>query len=197
MNASTKLFSSFLLCMLIAPSAFADCWRLPNGQVLATNSGSTPPVAGAKKVPYPPPPPPQPQAKVAPQPKPQPAAPKPDANPCSKYLGRGYCTDYIQQRLGRKPSGDAGTWPGNTSVASIRQGDVAIFNVGSYGHVAYVEQVIADKSGKPTHIRVSEMNWAPVLPGAENQKCAITSNFGKVTTRPAVPIAAVARVWRP
>lgn len=169
----------FAISLSASPVIYADCWRLPNGQALTTNAGSTPPVSGARRTQCIG----QQQQQVA--------------DPCANYYGRGYCTDYIQERIGRKPSGDAGTWSGNTPIASIRAGDIAIFAVGTSGHVAYVEEVITDKStGRPVQIRISEKNWGAVLSGQENQRCIITSNFGKIGMR-TVPISSVAKVWRP
>ena len=39
-----------IICFVASPDAFADCWRLPTGQVVTSSANSTPPVRGAVKV---------------------------------------------------------------------------------------------------------------------------------------------------
>lgn len=190
MNLLTLRAAIVIAFVFVSSMAHADCWRLLNGQIANTNAGSTAPVKGAQQILCPAQQ--QSQQQLA-----QKTKPTKIVDPCAKYYGRGYCTDYIQERVGRKPSGDAGTWPGNAAISSIRVGDAAIFSIGSAGHVAYVEGVIADKAtGKPKQIQISEKNWGQVLSGQENQQCVITTNFGKKGNR-VVPITSVARVWRP
>jgi surface antigen len=128
-------------------------------------------------------------------PKPAPQS-QPSGDPCAKYYGHGYCTDYIQQRVGRKPPGDAGTWPGNVALSQIHHGDVAIFSLPLAGHVAYVEEVARDKAGHVISVRVSEKNWGRVKADNESRQCVITENFNTVTSR-TVPLNHIARVWRP
>ncbi|MBI5437676.1 MAG: M23 family metallopeptidase [Nitrosomonadales bacterium] len=48
----TRIISStiFAVSLSVSPAIYADCWRLPNGQTLTTNAGSTPPVNGAQRI---------------------------------------------------------------------------------------------------------------------------------------------------
>jgi surface antigen len=184
------------IALLLSPSfARSDCWRLTNGQIIGTNANSSSPQLGAQRVACPKP---AIQAPITLRPLVPAPAPARTSDPCAKYYGKGYCTDYVQQRLGRRPSGDAGTWPGNTPVAQIRAGDVAIFTLGSAGHVAVVDQVFVDKkTGNAASVRLSEMNWGKVKSDAESQRCVVTQNFGKLRTDRTVSVSSIARVWRP
>ena len=112
---------------------------------------------------------------------------------CSKYYGKGYCVDYIQQRVGRRPRGDAAKWPANIKNDDVRAGDVAIFRSmgGGYGHVAYVERVNLDRNRRPTSINVTEMNARGPL-----DKCARGPEFGKATPGN-YSISKVSGFWRP
>ena len=114
---------------------------------------------------------------------------------CRKYLGKGYCTDYIQQRLGRRPRGDAGTWTPNIDVKSVQPGDVAIFSSPRpYGHAAIVERVIYERNtDKPYQVEISEWNWGARMVDAA---CAVTDMFGR-TSRRTVRVTAVKGFWRP
>jgi len=58
---------------------------------------------------------------------------------CSQYLGRGYCTDYIAYATRQRQAGNAQDWKGDHDLSKLVQGDVAIFDFGTYGHVAFVE----------------------------------------------------------
>lgn len=55
---------------------------------------------------------------------------------------------------------------GNTDIDDITEGDVAIFSIKNYWHVAYVEKVHRDQRGEATAIDVSEMNYgdSPTFP---------------------------------
>lgn len=108
---------------------------------------------------------------------------------CTKYLGKGFSTDYIKQRIGQVLPGNPIKWTGNINLNQVQPGDVAIFNIGSAGHVAFVEKVL-HKDGQPVSIYISEMNWGPL------GNCDRSDNFNVVTYR-TVGIQKVARVWRP
>jgi hypothetical protein len=88
--------------------------------------------------------------------------------------GAGECTDWALYRrpdLVGKVSGDAQTWTakaitaGKTVSKTPSQGSVMVLRGGvmdagaTTGHVAYVESVQRDASGKPTSFVVSEQNW--------------------------------------
>ncbi len=118
---------------------------------------------------------------------------------CRKYFGKGYCTDYIKQRTGKKQSGDAGTWSGNIrNIKEIRPGDVAIFSSPApWGHVAVIERVIYERNtDKPYEIEISEMNWGRLSSNAEERKCAVTQKFNQVSRR-TVRVTTVKAFWRP
>ena len=110
---------------------------------------------------------------------------------CRAWFGKGYCTDYVKQKTGRSQRGDAKAWKGNTKRHEVKAGDVAIFDFGKWGHVAYIEKVAKDKREKPTSLTVSEMNW-----GSPLDDCAKSPMFGKVGRR-TVSLDKVDRIWRP
>jgi len=112
---------------------------------------------------------------------------------CAKYYGKGYCVDYIQQKVGRRPRGDAATWPANINNNDVRRGDVAIFRSmgGGHGHVAYVESVNLDRNRRPTSINVTEMNAHGPL-----DKCARGPDFGRVTNG-SYNFSKASGFWRP
>jgi hypothetical protein len=103
------------------------------------------------------------------------------ADPCSKYYGKGYCTDYVNSKIGERIRGDADRWPSNVQLKDVGAGDVAIFR--SRKHVAFIEAVTKRNSqGVPTSITISEMNWGPADRSAPKE-CWVTTNFNRVTRR--------------
>lgn len=117
------------------------------------------------------------------------------AQDCSKYMGKGYCVDYIKERLGSRPRGNAGTWNGNINPRDVRPGDAAIFSSPRpWGHVAIVERVIYEhNTATPYQIEISEWNWGPKMVDAG---CAVTNKFGQLTRR-TVRVNTVKGYWRP
>lgn len=102
-------------------------------------------------------------------------------DPCAQYYGKGYCTDYVNRKIGERIRGDADTWRSNISPSQVQAGDVAIFR--SRKHVAFVERVTQrDSNRRPTHIEVSEMNWGTRDPQAPRE-CFVTVNFNRTTRR--------------
>lgn len=107
-------------------------------------------------------------------------------DPCASYYGRGYCTDYVNQRTGVRTRGDASTWPANIRRVDIRVGDVAIFR--RQNHVAYIEEITerANRApyarGFPLRFRISEWNYGARDPSTPRE-CYVTVNFGRSTTR--------------
>lgn len=100
---------------------------------------------------------------------------------CAQYYGRGYCTDYVNQRTGRRQRGDAGTWPSNMPGDAAAPGDVAIFR--RINHVAYVERVVErDAQGRSRRVLISEMNYGRRNPNTP-PSCYVTTNFGVRTER--------------
>lgn len=114
---------------------------------------------------------------------------------CSKYYGQGYCTDYVQQRVGARQRGDAKVWKCNVAMINVRRGDVAVFK--GLNHVAVVEDVIVDAKGVPRRVRISEWNFGRVAPGdSEKRMCIITNKFG-IRTERTVLTASASCYWRP
>ncbi|TSK06241.1 MAG: hypothetical protein FPO08_13065 [Geobacter sp.] len=100
----------------------------------------------------------------------------------------------------------------NAEVTEITEGDVAIFTIKSYWHVAYVERVHRNTQGEPISIDVSEMNfgdeptfqefrskWRSANREEWNRAlcCGITDNYDEITTRKNVDIATVRQIWSP
>lgn len=111
---------------------------------------------------------------------------------CSQYLGKGYCTDYIFAQTGQRQPGDAQDWNGDHDLSLLQKGDVAIFDLGTYGHVALVENVNKDSSGTPVSVNLSEWNYGPTY---VNEACAVTNAFGIRGTRENIPVSTVDRFW--
>ena len=108
-------------------------------------------------------------------------------DPCAQYYGRGYCTDYVNQRTGGRQRGDAGSWPSNIGRISVRRGDVAIFR--RQNHVAFVEEVTewgtripSARDRYPVRLRISEMNYGRRASGTPRE-CYVTVNFNVRTER--------------
>lgn len=110
---------------------------------------------------------------------------------CTKYYGKGYCTDYVEQRVGKRQRGDAGKWSCNVAMVDVRVGDVAVFK--GNNHVAVVEQV----DWTTRRVRVSEWNFGRVdRSDPEKVSCTITDKFG-VRTERTIKIASASCYWRP
>jgi len=113
------------------------------------------------------------------------------ADPCAKYYGKGYCTDYVNTKISPKQSGDASRWPSNISSSEVRAGDVAIFR--SINHVAYVDSVATkDSKGRALTLNISEWNYGSTAKKTALEKsCIVTDKFGIKTTRKIAVSAAV------
>ncbi|GAW68094.1 hypothetical protein GPEL0_01f4270 [Geoanaerobacter pelophilus] len=126
----------------------------------------------------------------------------------------GYCVDYIKDRIPsfQIPTKDDMVALKNTDVAEVAEGDVVIFAIKNYWHVAYVEAVRRDRRGEATAIDVSEMNFGDGLSFAEFKArwksksrnewsravcCGITENYDLVTWRKNVSLDTVKQVWSP
>lgn len=112
---------------------------------------------------------------------------------CSKYLGRGYCTDYIQVITGSTQGGNAKDWVSNIEKQDVAVGDVAIFTLGAYGHVAFVESVRLDDRGAPQSVDLSEWNYSKEYVDPD---CVVTSSFGITTKRRNVSLNTISGFWR-
>lgn len=118
-----------------------------------------------------------------------------NAGDCDKYIGKGYCVDYIKNKIGEKQSGNASQWKGNIqNIKEVKKGDVVIFPnlAGGLGHVAYVESVNKNNNNILS-INISEKNYGVTM---VNKSCGVTNMFNKIGYR-TIKIEDVGRVWRP
>jgi len=118
---------------------------------------------------------------------------------CFTTYGHGYCTDYIPTKTGGKAqSGDAKYWCGNISSSDVAAGDVAIFVNDKYGHVAYIENVNRDGTGKPSSVELSEWNYGSKYNSPAEEACGKTNEFFNThTPHRVVSVGSVTRFWRP
>ena len=123
------------------------------------------------------------------------------AQSCEEFFKRkGYCTDYVEQRTGKRQRGNAGTWKGNIPKDQMRAGDVAIFSsrrVPPVGHVAVIERVIYKaNTAIPIQVEISEYNWGRMRPEPKERACSVTFKFGEKNVR-TISVSAFDHVWRP
>jgi hypothetical protein len=139
------LFACLAFVLLIPPDANAACWRLPSGQIVETQSNSTPPVRRAVLVRCPTP-------TISPAPEP--------IRTFDQRSDDRECVDYARSRVRNLPSG-LFTMADKRAIINSnepRAGSIAIIEVrgGQYrdvGHVAYVETVTRNS------ITISETNF--------------------------------------
>lgn len=134
---------------------------------------------------------------------------------CDDWMDRGgYCVDYVKERIPSFPVPYRDGMPTlkNSDLADVTEGDVAVFALRNYWHVAYVEKVHRDQHGEATGIDVSEMNFGGSLSYAEfkarwksNSRdewyrascCGVTDNYDEITTRENVDLDTVRQIWSP
>lgn len=135
---------------------------------------------------------------------------------CDDWVNRdGYCVDYVKAKIPTFPvPNDVAeiTTLKNREIPEVSEGDVAIFDLGRYWHVAYVEKVHLDKQGNATAIDVSEMNFGGELsyqeykgrwsPKSENEWkralcCGVTDKYSLTSSRKNVSLSTVTQVWSP
>jgi hypothetical protein len=134
---------------------------------------------------------------------------------CDVWMERGgYCVDYIKDRIPsfQIPTKDEMAALKNTDVEEVAEGDVVVFAIKNYWHVAYVEAVRRNWRGEATAIDVSEKNFGDGLSFAEFKArwksksrhewnravcCGITENYDLVTWRKNVSLDTVKQVWSP
>ena len=168
---------------------------MPTGAIVESASQSTPPVSGAKRVDCS-------MTRQSAQPLPTLTPPPrsgavPVADECGPYYGRGYCTDYIKQRVGSRPSGDPKSWP-LKPISMVKEGAAVVFgSVTTAGHVAYVERVISNAAGAPIRLEVSEMNYAKGTKSGTPKSCLVTNAFGVVSRRTVAIDRSITGVWVP
>jgi hypothetical protein len=115
---------------------------------------------------------------------------------CQSWIERrGYSTDYIEAKTGRRQPGLASSWRGNIQPRDVRPGDVVLLRLRAPGamHAAYVEEVRKSADGALDGIRVSEWNWGRM----SDARCLVTENFGRLAPPRWIELSAVAHVWRP
>jgi hypothetical protein len=135
---------------------------------------------------------------------------------CDDWMNRGgYCVDYVKTKIPTFPIPKTDTEIAalkNREIAKVEEGDVAIFDLGRYWHVAYVEKVHLDSQGTATAIDVSEMNFGGQLSFQEyrstwNQKnesewkralcCGVTKKYDQTSRRKKIAINSVDQIWSP
>lgn len=135
---------------------------------------------------------------------------------CNDWVNRdGYCVDYVKTRIPNFPvPNDVAeiTVLKNREVTEVSEGDVAIFDLERYWHVAYVEKVHLDKQGNATSIDVSEMNFGGQMsyqeyksrwnPKNENEWkralcCGVTDKYNQTSSRKHVALSTVTQIWSP
>ncbi|NVN92878.1 MAG: hypothetical protein HXX11_20095 [Desulfuromonadales bacterium] len=135
---------------------------------------------------------------------------------CTDWVKRdGYCVDYVKSRIPTFPV------PNNVAeiaalknkkIQEVEEGDVAIFDLGNYWHVSYVEKVHKDLQGNATAIDVSEMNfggqislleyknkWSPKNEDEWKRAlcCGVTNKYDQTSLRNDISLNTVKQIWSP
>jgi len=135
---------------------------------------------------------------------------------CDDWMNRGgYCVDYVKTKIPSFPIPKSIAEISvlkNREVSKVEEGDVAIFDLGRYWHVAYVEKVHLDSHGIATSIDVSEMNFGGQMSFQEyrnkwNQKnesewkralcCGVTKKYDRTSRRKNIALNSVEQIWSP
>ena len=135
---------------------------------------------------------------------------------CGDWMNKGgYCVDYIKEKIPVFPIPQNTTEIAslkNKPVSEITEGDVAIFNLSNYWHVAYVEKVHRNQKGVAHSIDVSEMNFGDRMTRDEfktkwksrNERewqravcCGVTDKYDELSFRRNVAVNTVTQVWSP
>ena len=118
------------------------------------------------------------------------------AEKCKGWIEKkGYSTDYIESKTGKRQPGLAPQWTGNVEPEAVQVGDVVFGYVSGDGkaqRVALVDEV-EQKDGKPVAVIYSEWNQGSRY---TDRDCFITDKFG-LPTSGRLPVPAILRVWRP
>ncbi len=118
---------------------------------------------------------------------------------CQKWIDqKGYSTDYIEQKLGKRQPGMASSWRGNILVENVQPGDVVLLGFrrpdGSESrHAAFVEEARWSADGAVSRLRLSEWNWGRMT----DKRCLVTVTYGRLAPERWIELSAVAQVWRP
>jgi hypothetical protein len=135
---------------------------------------------------------------------------------CDDWMNRGgYCVDYVKAKIPTFPIPKTDTEIEalkNKAISSVEEGDVAIFDLGRYWHVAYVEKVHTDSQGRATSIDVSEKNFGGQISYDEYQDrwhttserewrralcCGVTNRYNQRGYRRNISIGSVEQIWDP
>lgn len=135
---------------------------------------------------------------------------------CDDWMNRGgYCVDYVKARIPAFPIPKTDTQIAalkNRAVSNVEEGDVAIFDLGRYWHVAYVEKVHMDRHGRATSIDISEENFGGQMSYEEYKGrwhtnsesewkralcCGVTDKYNQRSVRKYVSISTVDHIWSP
>jgi hypothetical protein len=135
---------------------------------------------------------------------------------CDDWVIRsGYCVDYIKSRIQTfqipKDTTEIANLK-NKEIGKVAEGDVAMFYVSNYWHVAYVEIVHLDKHGNAAEVDVSEMNyggqmsfhdykskWSPKNKSEWERAlcCGVTNKYGQKSSRKNIPLNSIKQIWSP
>lgn len=135
---------------------------------------------------------------------------------CDDWVNRGgYCVDYVKSKIPTFPiprnEAEISSLK-NEEVPAVTEGDVAIFDLGDYWHVAYVERVHMDRQGNATAIDVSEMNFGGQMsfdeyknrwsPKNENEWkralcCGVTDKYDQTNLRKNIALSTIKQIWSP
>lgn len=119
------------------------------------------------------------------------------AEKCKSWIDKkGYSTDYIETKTGKRQPGFAPQWKGNVEPADVQVGDVLftyVPNSTTAQRVAMVDEVIREADGKASAVIYSEWNQGKRF---TDRDCLITDSFG-LPTSGRLPVPAILRVWRP
>lgn len=118
------------------------------------------------------------------------------AEKCKRWIEKkGYSTDYIEAKTGKRQRGLAPQWKGNVEPGEVQVGDVVfgyVSNSATAQRVALVDEVEL-KDGKPIAVIYSEWNQGTRYTDSD---CFITDKFG-LPSSGRLPVPAILRVWRP
>ena len=119
------------------------------------------------------------------------------AEKCKSWIDKkGYSTDYIETKTGKRQPGLAPQWKGNVEPADVQVGDVLftyVPNSTTAQRVAMVDEVIREADGKASAVIYSEWNQGKRF---VDRDCLVTDSFG-LPTSGRLPVPAILRVWRP
>jgi hypothetical protein len=118
------------------------------------------------------------------------------AEKCKSWIDKkGYSTDYIEAKTGKRQPRLAPQWKGNVEPTDVQIGDVVfgyVENSTTAQRVALVDEVeLSD--GKPIAVIYSEWNQGKRY---LDRDCFVTDKFG-LPSSGRLPVPAILRVWRP